>query len=146
MPDADKTRLGRTVVQPAGHTLPIGRYSPAIAVPFDGSRSLVFVSGQVSSDAEGRVIGAGDAALQTETVFRLLAEVLKEAGGSLSDLVSVVVYLADMGDFAAVSAVRNQVLAEAGAAPSSTLVEVSSLAVADHLVEISGVAVVHGRG
>ncbi|MFC9268304.1 RidA family protein [Streptomyces zhihengii] len=134
---------GVQAVQPPGHTLPIGKYSPAVSVPLDGGRRMVFVSGQVSSDAEGRVIGPGDAALQAETVFRLLSEVLAEAGGELSDLVSVVVYLADMADFAAVSAVRNRVLGDP--APSSTLVEVSRLAIAEHLVEISGVAVV-GEG
>lgn len=48
-----------------------------------------------------------------------------------------------MADFAAVSAVRNRVLS--APAPSSTLVEVSRLAIAEHLVEISGVAVVEER-
>ncbi|MBW5248087.1 RidA family protein [Streptomyces poriferorum] len=134
---------GTQVIQPPGHTLPIGKYSPAVSVPLGNGRRMVFVSGQVSSDAEGTVIGPGDATVQTETVFRLLSEVLKKAGGELADLVSVVIYLSDMADFAAVSAVRNRVLSDP--APSSTLVEVSRLAIAEHLVEISGVAVVEER-
>lgn len=134
--------LGVHAVQPPGHTLPLGKYSPAVSVPLDGTRRMVFVSGQVSSDGEGRVVGPGDAALQTETVFRLLSDVLKEAGGSLDDLVSMVVHLTDMSDFMAVSTVRDRVLGDP--APSSTLVEVTRLAVAEHLVEISAVAVVGG--
>ncbi|GHJ26091.1 MULTISPECIES: RidA family protein [Streptomyces] len=126
-------------VRPAGHTPPIGRYSPAVSVPVGGGR-LVFVSGQVSADGEGRTIGPGDAATQAETVFHRISEVLKAAGGTLADLVSLVIYLVDLDDFTAVSTVRNRVLADP--APSSTLVEVSSLAIRDHLVEISGVAFV----
>lgn len=130
-------------VRPPGHTLPIGRYSPAVAVPFDGDRTMVFISGQVAGDAEGRTVGVGDPGRQTEEIFRRVAEILHEVGGGLGDLVSVVVYVADMAHFPAVSEVRDRVLQ--APPPASTLVEVSRLAVADHLVEISGVAVVRGR-
>ncbi|GHE29858.1 reactive intermediate/imine deaminase [Streptosporangium violaceochromogenes] len=129
-----------SAIRPPHHTLPIGRYSPAVSVPLDGERTLVFISGQVAGDAQGRTLGAGDPARQTEAVFELMSEILKEAGGSLADLVSVVIYLADMAHLAAVSEVRNRVLSEPP--PASTLVEVARLAVAGHLVEISGVAVV----
>ncbi|MFC0435089.1 RidA family protein [Kutzneria buriramensis] len=123
---------------PAGHSKPIGRYSPGVSV--DG---LVFVSGQVATDADGAVLHPGDAAGQTEVVFERLRQVLAEAGGILADLVSVIVYVVDVKrDFQAVSGVRNRVLAEPG--PASTLVEVSRLAEDGCLVEISGVAVVQG--
>ena len=128
------------VVQPPAFSKPIGRYSPGVRVPLGGGRWLLFVSGQVATDAEGRTVGPGDPGRQTRKVFENLSRVLEEAGGSLGDLVSITIYLTRMADFAAVSAVRNEALA--GFAPSSTLVEVKGLAVADHLVEISGVAVI----
>ncbi|MEV4915840.1 RidA family protein [Streptomyces tirandamycinicus] len=140
MPDDHTPHQNATVLQPPGHTLPIGKYSPGVVVPLDAERVMVFISGQVSSDAEGNCIGVGDAGLQTETVFRMVSDVLKEVGGTLADLVSVVIYLKDMSDFPAVSQVRNRVLSDP--APASTLVEVSKLAISDHLVEISGVGVV----
>jgi enamine deaminase RidA (YjgF/YER057c/UK114 family) len=130
-----------SALQPPGHTRPIGKYSPGIAMPLGGGRSLVFVSGQVASDEQGRVVGAGDPRRQAEAVFANLDAVLSVAGGSLADLVSVVIYLTDISNFTAVSEVRNRVLADPP--PSSTLVEVSRLAIAEHLVEISGVALIN---
>jgi enamine deaminase RidA (YjgF/YER057c/UK114 family) len=111
-------------------------------VPLGADVKMVFVSGQVASDDQGNTIGVGDPARQTEVVIGNLEAVLRAAGGSLANLVSVVIYLRNITDFPAVSAVRNRLFGEP--APSSTLVEVSRLAIADHLVEISGVAVIHG--
>ncbi|WP_217558979.1 hypothetical protein [Streptomyces sp. GbtcB6] len=63
--------LGNQVVRRLGHTLSTGRHSPAIPVPPEGIRRTLFLSEQVSNDAEGRVIGVGDAALWTTVWSRL---------------------------------------------------------------------------
>jgi enamine deaminase RidA (YjgF/YER057c/UK114 family) len=111
-----------------------------VLVPLNSSSSLLFISGQVASDERGKVIGPGDIRRQTEAVFARLEAVLDAAGGSLADLVSMVIYVTEMANFTAVSEVRNRVLADPP--PSSTFVEVSALAVPEHLVEISAVALV----
>jgi 2-iminobutanoate/2-iminopropanoate deaminase len=129
-----------SAVHPAGHNPPIGKYSPGVLVPLGGSSSLLFISGQVASDYKGKVIAPGDVRRQTEMVFARMEAVLEAGGGSLADLVSVVIYVTEMAHFAAVSEVRNRVLGDP--APSSTFVEVSALAVPGHLVEISGIALV----
>ena len=128
---------------PEGHSRPIGRYSPGIAWTVSPGDRLVFVTGQVAVDAEGRTLALGDPAGQTEIVFHNIERVLAEAGGGLEDLVSLTVYLTDRDDFQHVSRVRNAVLPDV--APSSTLVVVASLADPDHVVEISGVAIVPAR-
>ncbi|MEV6690280.1 RidA family protein [Micromonospora sp. NPDC051196] len=125
------------------HTPPIGKYSPAVKVSLGNGMDMVFVSGQVASDAEGVTICPGDASGQAKAVFANIAALVTAAGGNLGHIVSVVIYLTDMADFAAVSAVRNSLLKDPP--PASTLVEVSRLAIADHLVEISAVAIVPGR-
>ena len=131
----------RSALIPEGHSKPIGRYSPGVRVQVSGDSSLVFVSGQVATDSQGKVLAAGDPGGQARVVFERLAQVLAAAGGSLADLVSVTVYLTDVeADFAAVSAVRNEVLSEPP--PASVLVEVSRLAEPGCLVEIAGLAVV----
>src|SRR5882762_4731883 len=73
---------------------PVGAYSSAVrAGPF------VFVSGQVPRDPlTGELIG-DDVEAQTKAVVANLERVLKAAGASLSDIVSVIVYLADIGDW-----------------------------------------------
>lgn len=133
---------------PHGSPPPIARYSPGISARIAPGDSLLFVSGQVACDGEGRTIGIGDAARQTEFVFQNLEGVLEAAGGKLSNLVSLVIYITDLSFFDRVSAVRNAFLD--APPPASTLVVVSSLAIPEHLVEISAIAIVpadedHGR-
>jgi 2-iminobutanoate/2-iminopropanoate deaminase len=101
---------------------------------------MLFISGQVASDADGDLIGGSDAARQTEAVFERLRAVLRQCGADLGDLVSVTIFLADMRDLAAVSEVRNRLVGEPP--PASTLVEVSKLAEPGRLVEINGIAVI----
>ncbi|AOJ06095.1 enamine deaminase RidA [Burkholderia sp. ABCPW 14] len=133
-----------TAVHPAGHSRPIGKYSPAVSVPIGAGQRLLFISGQVATDADGAVLAPGDAGAQTEAVFERLARILDTAGGDLSALVNVVIYLRDIADFPAVSAVRNRVLGTPP--PASTLVQVASLAEAGCVVEISGIAVIGEDG
>ena len=73
---------------------PVGAYSPAVrAGPF------VFVSGQVPRNPEtGELIG-DDVETQTRQVIANVQRALEAAGASLSDIVSVIVYLADIGDW-----------------------------------------------
>ena len=134
----------RVVISPKGHTKPIARYSPAISVAISPGDRLLFISGQVASDSAGKTVFPGDPAGQTGYVFEKIEHLLVEAGGGLRDLVSLIIYLTDMANFEVVSSVRNRVLAEP--APTSTLLEVSGLALADHLVEISAVAVLSSDG
>ena len=130
----------RIQLVPSGHSKPVGKYSPGIAVtPAPGQR-MIFVSGQVATDRHGTVRSPGDAGGQTEVVFERIGQVLAQAGGTLDDLVSLVIYLVNMKDFTAVSTVRNRVLGTP--APSSTLVQVAALAENGCLVEISGIAVI----
>jgi 2-iminobutanoate/2-iminopropanoate deaminase len=81
----------------------IGPYSQAVAV--DG---WVFCSGQIPIDpATGNLVG-GDIAAQTDQVLKNVAAVLAAAGGALSSVVKTTVFLADMGDFAAMNEVYAQ--------------------------------------
>ncbi|GGM53933.1 enamine deaminase RidA [Longimycelium tulufanense] len=128
---------------PAGHSKPIGRYSPGVALSLPLAGKLVFVSGQVATDQHGNVLSPGDAGGQTRVVFERIRGVLRAAGGDLPDIVNLVVYVADVKrDFTEISTVRNEMLGEP--APASTLVEVSRLAEEGCLVEISAIAVVGG--
>jgi 2-iminobutanoate/2-iminopropanoate deaminase len=81
----------------------IGPYSQAVAV--DG---WIFCSGQIPIDpATGDLVG-GDIAAQTDQVLKNVAAVLAAAGGGLSHVVKTTVFLADMGDFAAMNEVYAQ--------------------------------------
>jgi 2-iminobutanoate/2-iminopropanoate deaminase len=76
----------------------IGPYSQGVR-----AANLLFVSGQVPIDpATGKLI-EGDIAAQTRRVFENLSAILKAAGASLDNVVRTTVFLADMGDFAAMN-------------------------------------------
>ena len=78
----------------------LGPYSQAIV-----SGEWIFCSGQIPIDpATGEVL-AGGIAEQTERVLSNLSEVLAAAGSSLRQVVKTTVFLADMGDFAAMNEV-----------------------------------------
>tara|TARA_R110002110_G_scaffold98919_1_gene253005 strand:- start:5303 stop:5713 length:411 start_codon:yes stop_codon:yes gene_type:complete len=131
----------RRIISPPGHSLPVGEYSPGVCIDIQCGDRLLFISGQVASDETGAVVGEGDATKQTQFVFGKIESVLTEAGGTLKDLVSLVIYVTDLVHFAKISKVRDKVLA--GISPSSTFLEVSSLVVPEHVVEISGVALLN---
>jgi len=78
----------------------IGPYSQAIR-----AGSLLFLSGQIPLDpATGEVV-QGDIAAQTHRVFQNLSAILQAAGASFDNVVRTTVYLADMNDFPAMTAV-----------------------------------------
>lgn len=73
---------------------PVGAYSPAVrAGPF------VFVSGQVPRDPKSGELIGDDVETQTKQVIANLQRALEAAGASLSDVVSVIVYLAEIDDW-----------------------------------------------
>jgi enamine deaminase RidA (YjgF/YER057c/UK114 family) len=128
--------MQRYLVQPDGLAAPNG-FSQV--VEFSGK--LVVVSGQVAFDADGRVVGPGDAEAQTRQVFANLRTGLAAAGAGLENIVKLTVYLTDIGDLAAVRRVRNEVF-DPAAPPASTLVAVAALVDPALLVEIEALAVV----
>lgn len=123
----------RNAIATADAPQAIGPYSQAIK-----SGNLLFASGQIPIDpATGNVV-AGDISAQTRQVFTNIAGVLKAAGASFDNVVKTTVFLADMGDFAAMNAVYGEFFA--APAPARSTVQVARLP-RDAKVEIEIVAV-----
>ncbi len=114
-----------------------GAFSAGVEAP---AGRTVYVSGQVAMDAEGNVVGEGDAKAQTEKVLDNVSVVLEEAGGSLDDVVKVTVFITDMGMYDEVHEVRRRYFGEPY--PASSMVEVSALIEPRLLVEVEAVAVI----
>ncbi|MBA2617069.1 MAG: RidA family protein [Rubrobacter sp.] len=114
-----------------------GAFSAGVEAP---AGRTVYVSGQVAMDAEGAVVGEGDAKAQTEKVLENVSVVLEEAGGSLDDIVKVTVFITDMGMYDEVHEVRRRHFGEPY--PASSMVEVSALIDPRLLVEVEAVAVI----
>jgi enamine deaminase RidA (YjgF/YER057c/UK114 family) len=101
----------------------------------------VHLTGQVAWDAEGNVVGIGDAARQTEVALDNIARILRDLGGEMSDIVSLTTYFVRDDDREAISRVRSRVFRkETG--PVATGVRVAGLWQPELLVELTVIAVI----
>lgn len=95
--------MGKTVIATPEAPGAIGPYSQAIAIP--AGATLLFCSGQIALLPQTGQLLQGDVVAQTEQVMRNLAAVLKAGGCDFSHVVKTTIFLANLGDFAAVNEV-----------------------------------------
>src|SRR5712691_1000088 len=106
------------------------------------ARRMMFVSGQVSMDAEGTLVAPDDFAGQARQVYANLRAALEGAGAKPADVVKLTTYVVRY------TPELRPLLAEARAAifnpaalPASTLVGVQALAEPGYLIEVEAIAV-----
>jgi enamine deaminase RidA (YjgF/YER057c/UK114 family) len=121
-------------IHPAGHPPSRGAYSPGVKVELAGGGTVLFATGQLAVDTDGRVVAPFEATAQTEYVFKLIGSILAEAGMNFSNVVRTQTFLTNMADFERFSEVRNRYFG--AARPASTLLEVKGLAKEGCCVEI----------
>lgn len=129
--------MGKTVYNPKTLCRPFGIFSNA-ALAEQGRP--YFISGQVSVDVEGRLVGGGDIRLQTRQVLNNIKAALELVGGTLEDIACVNVFLVNMEHLQAVHEVRAEFWSDNY--PASTLVQVSGLVHPDYLIEINATAII----
>ena len=115
----------------------IGPYSQAIK-----TGNMIFCSGQIPIDPATGEFVSQDVSEQTEQVFKNLTAVLEAAGASLDDVVKTTVFLADMGEFAAMNDVYARHFVDNK--PARATVQAAKLP-RDARVEIECIAVVGGN-
>lgn len=110
-------------------------------VSIEGAAKLVTISGQVSWDASGNVVGKGDMRAQSEQVFGNVTAALQAAGAGWDDVIKMNGYMVGMHAerVNAYREVRSRFLKE-GALPASTLVGVERLVDPDLLLEVEVIA------
>jgi len=109
-------------------------YSRAVRVG-----NFLFISGQVSEDSKGEIVGEGDFEKQTRQAFENLRAVVSAEGGSLEDIVKITVYLIDMKNLDKFREIRSEYFKRDY--PASTLIEVKGLISKKLLIVIDSVAV-----
>ncbi len=128
----------REEIRVAGMPEPISHFTHVVR-----AGRIVFVSGCVASDAEGRTVGGGDIVAQTRQVHENIKRCLAAAGATFADVCKVTVFLKNVGDREKVNTVRKEYF---GAhRPASTLIEISRLVRDDLLIEIEATAVLPDR-
>lgn len=103
----------------------------------------IYVSGQVSVNERGEVVGKADLRKQTEQTFANISYALAAAGATFRDVVKSNLYVVGLKPehVPIIREVRGRYF-DAERPPASTLVGVSALVGADWLIEIEVVAVV----
>ena len=124
----------RQAVSAPNAAKPIGPYSPAIR-----AGNLLFISGQVGFDPATGALIDGDISAQTDQVMRNIGVLLEAAGTDFAHVVRTTVYLADMGEFAAMNAVYARYVVDPP--PARSTVQVAALP-RNARVEIDVIAVV----
>ena len=120
-----------------GQAEPISHYTDAVR-----AGDLLFVSGCVPVDADGRLVGGDDVVAQARQAFANVGAVLAAGGCSFADVAKVTIFLTDVDDRPAINPLRQEFFGDTR--PASTLVEVSRLAIPGAKIEVEAVAVVPG--
>jgi len=108
------------------------------------SGKLVFLSGQVGWDENQQFPGSSDFSSQTSQTLKNIEIAMTKAGGSLSDVVSLRIYIVGENyenDHHISSELKR--FFPKGSAPSSTWVRVLGLATKELLIEIEAIAVIN---
>lgn len=100
----------------------------------------VFISGQVSLDAGGKVVGEGDFEAQVRQTFRNLQAGLAAVQMDFSQVVKLGLYLTDMSNLPTLRRVRDEFV-DTHNPPASTLVQVVALFRPELLFEAEAIAV-----
>jgi 2-iminobutanoate/2-iminopropanoate deaminase len=126
-----KSRIAR-VTSPAAPEPQPGTWSNCLVV-----NGVAYVAGLVARGEDGKPVQGGEYE-QAKAIFAKMRGLIESAGGSMADVVKVVIFVTDIKNREQVWRARREVFS--GNFPVSTLVQVAALASPDIKVEIEAVA------
>jgi aminoacrylate peracid reductase len=121
-----------TPVVPKGSAPPLAPYSPGAK-----AGNVVYVSGTLAIDKEGKTVGVGDAKAQTRFVLETVKSVVEAAGGSLRDVAFNHIFLKDLKDYAAMNEVYREYFPSS---PPARYCIRADLVKPEFLVEVAAIA------
>ena len=95
--------MPRKPIIPPGSPPPLAPYSPGVVAD-----NVLYVSGVLALDSEGKTIGVGDATVQTRAVLESIKSVVQAAGGSMDDVTYNAIFLKDLADYQKMNAVYKE--------------------------------------
>jgi enamine deaminase RidA (YjgF/YER057c/UK114 family) len=120
---------------------PLGMYTQATVVQ---GGSIAFISGQVSVDAQGKVVGAGNMQAQAAQVFENLKLALSGVGATFEDVVKFTIFIVGLTQEKrkAVMEVRSRYISHKNP-PAATMIGVDKLVEPELLLEIEAVVAIN---
>ena len=127
------------IFNPPGLAKPAGTYSQ---IAHAKTQEVVFIAGQVPTDASGALVGKGNFEAQCAQTFANIHTALRGVGGDWNNVVQFTSFLVRAEDAAAFRAYRGREFPKLfpGGPPPNTLLIISRLADPDYLLEVQTVA------
>lgn len=108
---------------------PVVGYSRAVRVG-----SQIWVSGTTSTNAQGEIVGKGDARAQTVQILKNIEAALQKTGAKMEHVVRTRIFVKDISQWEAIGRAHGEVFGKIR--PACSIVEVTGLVSPDMLLEI----------
>ena len=119
-----------------------GVFEPATysqGVKVTQAQTILFLSGQVAYTPDGGVACRGDFKGQARGAYEAIKALVEAQGGTMDNVIKITTYLTDIRYRLDLAPIREEFFGKKG--PASTLVEISSLAHPDWMIEIEAIVV-----
>jgi len=124
--------MAKQTIIPKGTPPPLAPYSPGTK-----AGNIVYVSGTLALDKEGRLVGGNDIRTQTRHILEAIKNVIETAGGTLADVTFNMIFLKDLADYSKMNEIYAEYFPKD---PPARYCIQADLVKPEFLVEISSIA------